>query len=201
MQIICNHCGNQLSFPDYQNLVICDNCGTCLQLKETEVNYTVSIIDEYHFDELLGQNIIVNIENKAETYFKELLEVEKKYTEISEKTAFFSLLSFRKIEPILIRTLHRLIFCGIVVFWNYGSNAVIMLCYVIFIGIIGLLELYKWMELYSFEREYKIESEIIMNDINDLMSSKKFSDDLEKWYTEWIYFQSDFDDLKSKYHY
>ena len=107
MQIVCNHCGNQLSFPDYQNLVTCNHCATHLQIEETEQFYSASIIEKQFFEDLLKENLTVPKTNIFLPVLKDLLELEAKRGRVFKKTAFFAFLSWRKERPMLLRIFYR----------------------------------------------------------------------------------------------
>ncbi len=211
MQIICNHCGNQLSFPDYQNLVTCNFCATHLQIEETENYYTASIIQEKAFDKLLNENqYLIQSENTATLFNKNNLENE--YSEALKENTFRSFLSGEKLRPMLFRGIYRMIvalICGYIGYRNLPNEfvltinflSILFFSYATFIGIVGFREIRKWIQLWRFEREYKIDTQILTNEIDILIERGNLNDALHRWYKRWLDSEAELDKIKTEFHY
>jgi len=213
MQIICNHCGNQLNFPDYQNLVTCNHCATHLQIEETETTYSASVIDAQTFDELLTPNTpnyLIQTETIAP--FFEKLTLEEEYTESLEANRFRSLLSGKSLRPMLLRSIYRLAVAVVAfligynflpynTFSNIGFWSAFMLIYSVFIGIVGFRELKKWWRLFRFEREYKIDNRIVTEEIDALLNNGNPPDALRRWYKRWLDLETELTNIKTEFCY
>jgi hypothetical protein len=214
MQIICNHCGNQISFPNYQKLVTCNHCATHLQIEETETTYIASVIDEKKFDELLIPNYQRNlIQTESVALFFGKLTLEEEYTESLEENNFHSLLSGKRLRPMLLRGFYRLV----VAIYTWGITQTFLpfhgsifdidlwsllgFCYAIFIGIVSFRELRKWWRLWRFERNYKIDNKIVTTEIDELLTNGNPPDALRRWYKRWLDSEKELDNIKKEFYY
>lgn len=114
MQIICNHCGNDLSFPNHQHLVTCSHCYTHLQVEEHDNRIFATIVEDNKLDDSIfeSKNIIANSFPNA---LYDLLHLEGEYEETLEDTAFYSLTQRLKNRPSLFRAFFRLLISSILI--------------------------------------------------------------------------------------
>ena len=172
MQIICNHCGNDLSFPNHQHLVTCSHCYTHLQVEEHDNRIFATIVEDNKLDDSIfeSKNIIANSFPNA---LYDLLHLEGEYEETLEDTAFYSLIQRAKKRPMRFRAFFRLLISAslIVTFFiairdiiNNPPNTIsaIMTCitlifYWFTITKGGIQEFLKGRELRQFEKYYQKE--------------------------------------------
>ncbi len=206
MQIICNHCGNQLSFPDYQNLVTCNHCNTHLQIEETETTYSASIIQKELFDDLLVQQSVTNYREFSYSLV-DFLNLETKFSKMIQLTSFFSFLSRSKVEPSLFRALYRFVIAFIAIkeiegsrdyFVNiYESFFLWLIIYACIIILLGIAELVKWFMLKLFREIYIRKSRKIEATIEtDLLLNNLILD--TNWYQQWKDNEATFQEVKKK---
>lgn len=176
MQIVCNNCGNSLSFPNYQYQVTCPTCYTHLQIEETENFITATIVENAKFDDAIFESSPVSNLSRSEFIAPlfTLLHLEGEYDEIIEENFFYSLSIRQKSRPMLLRGLYRLFF-AIVFFWfayatfNDSDIGILGLVpfggYAVFLLQISIKELISKKRLWQFEKRYYKEKEMLLEDL------------------------------------
>jgi hypothetical protein len=183
MQIICNHCGNQLSFPDYQNLVTCNHCATHLQIEETERTYSVEVIQKELFNNLISETSSFVIED-AFKVLRSKYQLELNYQKKVNQLSFYSIIEMKIGRTSLFRGVYRfftsvLIF-SLIFYTNFSDfSNLILAIYAIVIFLAGCLETYWWIKLRRFEKLYLIENQFIKYQNIDL-ETQKWMDEFDK---------------------
>lgn len=91
--IICNHCGQNVSVPPFQKYVTCYVCQTHLKIEETETTITATIVADKEFPTVNQSPIPINTsnrnkQNELKEYQKRLQTVEQEWLKKEETFKF-----------------------------------------------------------------------------------------------------------------
>lgn len=108
--IVCNHCGRNLTVPPFQEYVVCTSCQTYLKVEESETTVTTIVIDEQEF--LTVSKIPISTQNQdLQRYKEELATLEKEWLQKEEafkgkkkKTGWLSKIQSKITQTISLKT-------------------------------------------------------------------------------------------------
>ena len=209
MQIICNHCGNQISFPDYQNLIICNHCATHLQIEETKQFYSAKIIEKNEFELLIKYQLSIIEKIDGKSILKDLFELENDLNELEKKNLFYSYTSQKSLPPILSRALFRLsilvfIFIQMIINSDVEINQnkdYLIIAYAFFIGFVGFREFRKWRNITKFKKGYEVNILEIKDNIESFLNYDNPSITVKRLLDKWSDFKQESKEIKSKIFY
>lgn len=202
MQIICNNCSNELTFPNRQVLVTCPHCYTHLQIEETDNTISATVVENPDLNNSLfmSLNQLTTIQSFTPLY--NLLHLELEYNDAIEENFFRSVLVGKQFRPIFTRGLFRiLIGLFFIVFFitpnvfNYFS--IIFIAYSTFLVFVGIKEIIRFWRFRKFEKYYFEEQERLNEEVKNI----DLSNDLKTWYFSYSKNFTKHLELREKYFY
>lgn len=200
MQIICNNCGNDLTFPNQQHLVTCPHCLTHLEIKELDNTISATIVENIDFDDTIFQqnHLLANAESFAPLY--NLLHLENQYSESIEENSFRTITLGKRFRPVIFRAISRIIFgitalTLIIEIGFFGTSPIFLLLYGLILILIGINEFIHWWNLRQFEKYY-------FQELSNLLSETKtlnLTPQLARLFTELQENQARYEGIRSEY--